>query len=154
MLLNGKYTQEYLRYCTDYPENQNTARVNNHFHQKDAYASASYTFTPWQWTSVNVGYDARMSWLLADLRNFSTVRRLDQKAVVAVQAEYRKFRFAGSVLYQHYRDHTRTKTGAAEPLQRFTPPSPWAIPGVAFLSVPGTRKSSACPRSTTSTTPK
>jgi len=121
VLLNGKYTQEYLRYCTDYPENQNTARVNNHFHQKDAYASASYAFSLGNWLSLNTGYDARISWLMADLRNFSTVRRLDQKAVAAVQAQYRRFRLAGSVLYQHYRDHTRIKAGAAEPLQRFTP---------------------------------
>ncbi len=121
VLFNGRYAQEYLRYCTDYPENQNTARVNNHFHQKDAYVSAAYTFSHGSLLSVNTGYDARISWLRSDLRNFHTVRRLDQKAVVAVQAEYRGFRLAGSVLYQHYRDHTRTKAGAAEPLQRFTP---------------------------------
>lgn len=121
VLFNAKYTQEYLRYCTDYPENQNTARVNNHYWQKDVYASASYSFTPWRWMSLNVGYDARHSWLEADLRNFHTVRRLDQKAVVALQSEYRGFRLAASMLYQHYRDHTRTHAGAADPLSRFTP---------------------------------
>ncbi|MCM1449411.1 MAG: TonB-dependent receptor [Clostridiales bacterium] len=121
VLFNAKYSQEYLRWCTDYPENQNTARVNNHFWQKDAYASASYAFTPTQWMSVNVGYDARMSWLKADLRHFHTVRRLDQKGVVALQAEYAGVRLAASMLYQHYRDHTRVRAGAADPLSRFTP---------------------------------
>lgn len=121
MLVNAKYTQEYLRYCTDYPENQNTARVNNHYWQKDAFASVAYAFTPWPWASMNVGYDARMSWLKADLRNFHTVRRLDQKAVAALQAEYGGVRLAASVLYQHYRDHTVTHTGAADPLSKFTP---------------------------------
>lgn len=121
MLVNAKYTQEYLRYCTDYPENQNTARVNNHYHQKDGYASVAYAFTPWPWASLNVGYDARMSWLEADLRNFHTVRRFDQKAVVAVQAEYARIRLAASVLYQRYKDWTRTHTGAADPLSKFTP---------------------------------
>ncbi len=121
VLFNAKYTQEYLRYCTDYPENQNTARVNNHYWQKDVYASASYAYTPFTWLSANVGYDMRHSWLKADLRNFRTVRRLDQKAVAAVQAEYKGARLAASMLYQHYRDHTRTHVGAADPLSRFTP---------------------------------
>lgn len=121
VLFNAKYTQEYLRYCTDYPENQNTARVNNHYWQKDIYASAAYTFTPLRWLSLNVGYDARVSWLKADLRNFRTVRRLDQKAVAAMQAEWAGVRLAASLLYQHYKDHTRTNAGAADPLSKFTP---------------------------------
>lgn len=121
VLFNAKYTQEYLRYCTDYPENQNTARVNNHYWQKDVYASGAYAWSPFGWLSVNVGYDVRHSWLMADLKKFHTVRRLDQKAVVAVQGEYRGLRLAASMLYQHYRDHTRTHTGAADPLSRYTP---------------------------------
>ena len=119
--INAKYAHEYLRYNTDYPENQNTARVDNHYYQDDAYASASYAIRPWEWMSFNFGYDARMSWLTADLRHFSPVRRLDQKAVAAVQAEWRGFRLAASALYQHYKDHTRLKTGAAHPLQKVTP---------------------------------
>lgn len=119
--INAKYAHEYLRYNTDYPENQNTARVDNHYYQDDAYASASYAVRPWEWMSFNFGYDARMSWLTADLRHFSPVRRLDQKAVAAVQAEWRGFRLAASALYQHYKDHTRLKTGAAHPLQKVTP---------------------------------
>lgn len=121
VLFNAKYTQEYLRYCTNYPENQNTARVDNHYWQKDGYASASYAWTPKQWISLNAGYDARMSWLKADLRHFHTVRRIDQKAVVALQAEYAGATLAASMLYQHYRDRTRTRAGAADPLSRFTP---------------------------------
>lgn len=118
---NVRYAYEYLRYCTDYPDNQNTARVNNHYYQHDAYASVAAAYFAWRWLSVNVGYDMRMSWLDADLKMFRPVRRTDQKAVVAAQATYRRFRLAASVLYQHYRDHTSLKTGAAEPLSRFTP---------------------------------
>lgn len=118
---NAKYTYEYLRYNTNYPDNQNTARVDNHYRQNDAYASASYAFRPWQLLWVNVGYDARMSWLNADLKKFCPVRRLDQKAVAAVNFEWRNIRLAASLLYQHYKDHTRLKTGAADPLSRFTP---------------------------------
>ena len=121
LMTNTRYAYEYLRYCTDYPENQNTAKVNNHYYQHDAYAAVSGAYFPFKWLSFNLGYDARMSWLEADLKRFHPVRRLDQKAVVATQANYRSFRLAASILYQHYKDHTDLKTGAADPLSRFTP---------------------------------
>lgn len=118
---NLKYSYEYLRYNTNYPENQNTARVDNHYHQNDAYGSAAYTWIPIDWLNVNVSYDARVSWLDADLKQFTCVRRLDQKAVVALQANYHGFRLASSLLYQHYKDHTRIQAGAADPLSKLTP---------------------------------
>ncbi len=117
----AKYSHEYLRYCTDYPENQNTAKVNNHYWMDDGYLSAAYAFMPAEWISVNMGYDARMSWLDADLKRFSTVRRFDQKAVVALQLRYRGFQLASSVLYQRYRDWIINHCGAADPFDRFTP---------------------------------
>lgn len=118
---NLKYTHEYLRYCTDYPENQNTAKVNNHYRQHDAFASVAGALYQFDRLSVNLAYDVRVSWLDADLKRFCPVRRVDQKAVAAVQFNYRSLRIAASMLYQHYKDHTRLKVGAAEPLSRFTP---------------------------------
>lgn len=118
---NAKYSHEYLRYNTDFSENQNTARVDNHYWQNDAYASASYCCSPLQWLALNLGYDARMSWLTADLTNFSFVRRFDQKAVADLQLDWRGWRAAASVLYQHYRDHTKVQAGAADPISKFTP---------------------------------
>ncbi|MDE6266186.1 MAG: TonB-dependent receptor [Muribaculaceae bacterium] len=118
---NLKYTHEYLRYNTDYPENQNTARVDNHYWQNDAYASAAYSWNATEWLSVNTGYDFRASWLDADLKKFSPVRRQDQKAVLAVQAHRYGFRLAASALFQHYKDYTRLEVGAADPLTRTTP---------------------------------
>lgn len=117
----GKYAHEYLRYNTDYPENQNTAKVDNHYYLNDAYLSATYSWRPFDLLGVNVGYDARMSWLDADLKHFSPVRRLDQKAVVAVQGEWQGLRLAASGLFQHYKDHTKVHAGAADPLHKVTP---------------------------------
>lgn len=119
--INTKYSHEYLRYCTDYPENQNTAKVDNHYIQNDAYMAASGTWFPAGWLSANIGYDARMSWLDADLKVFHPIRRTDQKAVVACQINYGQLRVAASALYQHYKDHTTLKAGAADPLSRLTP---------------------------------
>lgn len=119
--VNAKYTNEYLRYCTDYPENQNTARVNNHYRQEDLYGAACYGWMPLSWLSFTTSYDVRYSKLVADLKYFEPVHRLDQKAVMALQTNWNGIQFAASMLYQHYRDHTNVHVGAADPLQRFTP---------------------------------
>ncbi len=121
ILVNTKYTYEYLRYCTDYPNNQNTAKVDNHYHQNDIYASASYAFAPIEWFNVNAGYDFRYSRLKADLKFFKPVRRHDQKAVIAVSFEKYGFRLASSLLFQHYKDFTVMHAGAADALKKFTP---------------------------------
>lgn len=118
---NGKYSHEYLRYNTDYPENQNTARVDNHYYQHDGYVSGAYTFEPFGFLYLNMSYDARMSWLNSDLRNFSSVRRFDQKAVVDAQFRWKGLRASGSLLYQHYKDRTKIHAGAADAISRFTP---------------------------------
>lgn len=116
-----KYSNEYLRYNTDYPQNQNTPRVDNHYHQNDLYGSASYTYSPLNWLDVSAGYDYRCSWLAADLKYFNTVRRQDQKAVIAVNLSWRNFRLSSSLLYQDLHDFTSMSTPAADPLRRLTP---------------------------------
>lgn len=119
--VNAKYTHEYLRYCTDYPENHNTARVNNHYIQQDGYGALCYAFTPWSWLSLSASYDARYSKLTADLKKFDDVFRLDQKQVLAAQVNWQGLRMAASLLHQHYRDITSAHVGAADPLDRWTP---------------------------------
>lgn len=119
--VNGKYSYEYLCYCTDYPENQNTAKVDNHFRNHDVYGAASYSYIPFEWLSLNAGYDIRWSTMLADLKHFSAIHRLDQKAVFSTLVNYQGFQAAATVLYQHYKDHTFANAGAADPLERLTP---------------------------------
>ncbi|MCH5215978.1 MAG: TonB-dependent receptor [Muribaculaceae bacterium] len=118
---NAKYSFEYLRYCTDYPDNQNTAKVNNHYRQHDAYIAFSTAYTLNSILSVNLGYDVRTSWLYADIKKFQPIRRLDEKGVVAVNTTFHSVRAVGSLLYQHYKDYTTLEVGAAHPLNRFTP---------------------------------
>ena len=119
--VNAKYTNEYLRYCTDYPENQNTARVDNHYRQEDGYGALCYGYTPWPWLSLSTSYDVRYSKLRADLKRFETVFRLDQKEVVAAQMNYNNIQAAVSMLHQHLHDFTFVHAGAADPLDRWTP---------------------------------
>ena len=119
--INAKYTNENLRYCTDYPENHNTARVDNHYHQQDLYAALCYAYTPWTWLSLSASYDVRYSKLSADLKKFEDVFRLDQKQVMAAQVKWKGIQLATSLLHQHYHDATFAHVGAADPLDRWTP---------------------------------
>ncbi len=119
--VNAKYTNEYLRYCTDYPENQNTARVDNHYRQEDGYGALCYGYMPWTWLSLSTSYDVRYSKLWADLKRFSRVFRLDQKEVVAAQMNLKGVQAAVSMLHQHLHDFTNVHVGAADPLDRWTP---------------------------------
>ncbi|MBR6893713.1 MAG: TonB-dependent receptor [Bacteroidaceae bacterium] len=119
--VNVKYTNEYLRYCTDYPENQNTARVDNHYRQQDGYGALCYAYSPCSWLSLSASYDIRYSKLNADLKKFDDVFRLDQKQVMAVRANWQGMQAAASALHQHYHDFTFAHIGAADPLDRWTP---------------------------------
>lgn len=119
--VNAKYTNEYLRYCTDYPENHNTARVDNHYRQEDGYGALCYSITPWEWVTLSTSYDIRYSKLRADLKKFDNVFRLDQKQVIAAKFEYSGLQAAVSLLHQHYHDFTFAHTGAADPLDKWTP---------------------------------
>ena len=119
--VNAKYTNEYLRYCTDYPENQNTARYDNHYRQEDGYGALCYGFSPMPWLTLSTSYDIRYSKLWADLKMFENIFRLDQKQVVATQINYKGLQMAASLLHQHYHDFTNTHVGAADPIDRWTP---------------------------------
>ena len=115
---NTKYANEYLRYCTDYPENQNTARVNNHYRQQDAYGALCAAYMPCSWLSLSSSYDIRYSILKADLKRFDDVKRVDQKLVFAAQANWQA---AVSALHQRYSDWTFVHAGAADPIDKWTP---------------------------------
>ena len=118
---NAKYTNEYLRYCTKYPENQNTARVDNHYRQQDAYGALCAAFMPWIWLTLSTSYDIRYSIMKADLKRFEDVKRVDQKLVFAAQANWKGIQVAASALHQRYSDWTFVQAGAADPLDRWTP---------------------------------
>ncbi|MBO7069406.1 MAG: TonB-dependent receptor [Bacteroidaceae bacterium] len=118
---NTKYTNEYLRYCTKYPENQNTARVDNHYRQQDVYGALCAAYQPWSWLSLSSSYDARYSILRADLKRFDDVKRVDQKLVFAAQMNWHDIQAAVSALHQRYSDWTFAHAGAADPLDRWTP---------------------------------
>lgn len=118
---NAKYTNESLRYCTNFPENQNTPRVDNHYWQQDVYSALCAAYMPWDWLSFSSSYDIRYSILEADLKRFDDVKRVDQKLVFAAQMNWKNIQAAVSALHQRYSDWTFAHVGAADPLDRWTP---------------------------------
>ena len=119
--VNTKYSNEYLRYNTKYPENQNTARVDNRYRQQDAYGALCYGYMPWPWLTLSSSYDIRYSIMKADLKRFEDVKRVDQKLVFAAQVNWHDIQAAVSALHQRYSDWTFVQAGAADPLDRWTP---------------------------------
>lgn len=118
---NAKYTNEYLRYSTDYPENQNTVRADNQYWQQDIYGALCAAYMPLSWLTLSSSCDIRYSILRADLKHFDDVKRLDQKQVLAAQLNWHGIQAAASALHQRYDDWTFAPVGAATPLDRWTP---------------------------------
>lgn len=121
LLANLKYSNEYLRYNTDYPDNQNTVKADNHYHTNDIYTALSYSWQPLRWLGLNLGYDYRFTRLKADLKYFTPVSRHDRKGVIALHLNYNGMQLAASALYQYYKDKSERNVGAAEPLHKLTP---------------------------------
>lgn len=115
-----KYSNDWLHYRSDYPENI-SVHSNNRYHQQDIYAAAAFAWErdteeglSWK---ASASTDLRWSDLTTDVKNFSYVYRLDSKTSVAAFLKYRGFALNLSGLYTNVTDHTR---GEAKPLRRFT----------------------------------
>ena len=111
----GKYTNDYLHYRSDYPENI-SVHSNNKYHQQDIYGAATgaYRFGDF---GVSVSSDLRWSDLTCDVKNFHYVYRLDSKTSVSAFYNHRGLNLTASGLYTRVSDHTK---GSAKPLSRCT----------------------------------
>ena len=110
-----KYTNDFLHYRSDYPENI-SAHANNQYHQQDIYgaAAASYKYKDW---GASLSSDLRWSDLTTDVKNFHYVYRLDSKTSLSAFYTHRAFRTNVSALYTYVTDHTN---GTTKPLSRLT----------------------------------
>ena len=115
-----KYTNDWLHYRSDYPENI-SVHANNQYHQQDIYGAVagSYEkeFAKDLSFKTSISTDLRWSDLTTDVKNFSYVYRLDSKTSLAAFLNYKGLQINLSGLYTNVTDHTR---GEAKPLSRFT----------------------------------
>lgn len=110
-----KYSNDWLHYRSDYPENI-SVHANNQYHQQDIYAAAaaSYNLRRFRFSASS---DIRWSDLVCDVKNFKYVYRIDSKTSLSAFYSYRGLNASVSGLYTNITDRT---AGQAKPLSRFT----------------------------------
>ena len=113
--VNGKFSDDHLHYCSDYPENM-AAHADNHYHQQDAYFSAAVAYKL-RYGALSASSDIRWADLRCDVKNFSYVYRLDSKSALAYKIQAGRFSADFSSLYTYVTDHTR---GSAKPVSRLS----------------------------------
>lgn len=110
-----KYTNDFLHYCSDYPENI-SVHSDNRYHQQDLYTALSGGYTYRDFGS-SMSTDIRWSDLTTDVKNFHYVYRIDSKTSLSAFYNHKGINAHLSGLYTHITDHTK---GNARPLSRFT----------------------------------
>ena len=110
-----KYTNDYLHYRSDYPENI-SVHANNKYHQQDIYGAVAASYKLGDF-GTSASSDLRWSDLTTDVRHFSYVYRMDNKASLSAFYSHRGFNANVCGLYTNISDHTR---GSMKTLKRFT----------------------------------
>ena len=111
----GKYTNDYLHYRSDYPENI-SVHSNNKYHQQDIYGAGALAYEHGRWQG-SLSTDLRWSDLTCNVKQFHYVYRLDSKTSLSAFYRHRGLHLTASGLYTHVTDHTYW---AAKPLSRAT----------------------------------
>ncbi len=113
--VNGRYANDHLHYCSDYPENI-AAHADNRYHQQDAYLSGALAYSL-RYGALSGSADIRWADLNCDVKNSSYVYRLDSKTALAYKLKLGRFAADISSLYTYITDHSR---GSSKPLSRLT----------------------------------
>lgn len=110
-----KYTNDYLHYRSDYPENI-SVHANNRYHQQDMYGAIAASVHIKDW-SLSVSSDLRWSNLTTDVRNYHYVYRIDSKTSLSAFYSHKNLNASVCGLYTRVTDHTKQ---GAKPLSRLT----------------------------------
>lgn len=110
-----KYTNDFLHYRSDYPENI-SVHANNRYRQQDIYGALAGSYNLRDF-GVSASADLRWSDLTTDVRKFRYVYRIDNKMSLSVFYSHNGMNLSLSGLYTDIKDHT---CGHSKPLKRFT----------------------------------
>ncbi len=110
-----KYSNDWLHYRSDYPENM-SVHTNNKYHQQDIYGavSGSYRYRDF---GVSVSTDLRWSDLVTDVKNMSYVYRIDSKTSLALFYSLQGLKLSLGGLYTNITDHSGS---TSKKLTKFT----------------------------------
>ena len=110
-----KYTNDFLHYRSDYPENI-SVHANNRYHQQDIYGALAGSYNLRDF-GVSASADLRWSDLTTDVRKFRYVYRIDNKMSLSAFYSHNGVNLNISGLYTDIKDHT---SGHSKPLKRLT----------------------------------
>lgn len=121
LLLNGKYSYDYLRYEADPRPDATNIYVDNRYRQQEAYFSGANEFTLSDWWSVNLAADYQFNTLDADLDDFAYPSRNTVLAAAATSLQFDHVKIQGSLLHTFVHDNTKTRNAVARDKNEFTP---------------------------------
>lgn len=100
-----KYTNDFLHYRSDYPDNI-SVHANNRYHQQDIYGAAVASYRIHDF-GLSASTDYRWSDLTNDVKNFHYVYRLDSKSSLSAFYDKGNLNVNACVLYSNISDHVR-----------------------------------------------
>ncbi len=132
--VNAKAAYDYLHYLSDPREDVSTMYTNNHYRQKEAYASAAHLFTLSDSWTVSLANDLQWNHLSADLTNFVYPTRWTVLTALSTALHFRQGSVQGSVLHTYATDHIRHDGGMQGHKSELTPTlaaswQPWGAKG-------------------------
>ncbi|MBR2103474.1 MAG: TonB-dependent receptor [Prevotella sp.] len=106
---SSRWLAKYAYYSTHYVNNDyTTQRVDNLYHQQEAYFSTSNVYEMLPGWSASASYDFRFNTLRADIPRFAFPHRFSNQLSVATAYNHPLFSVQASLLGTSVKDHTRT----------------------------------------------
>lgn len=110
LMVNGKYSYDYLHYLADASKDVSTMFVNNRYRQLEYYLSVANRFSIKPWWEFCLSVDEQYNRLHADVKQFSFPRRNILMVAAATSFVFDKVQFQASVLANHVTDHSKIST--------------------------------------------
>ena len=92
---NAKYAWDYSNFLRDDPKE---LYLNNHYYQREIYASVANLLTITDWWKLSAAFDAQMNKMNADLTDFAYPTRWTELASIATAFDFEHFSLQGSLL--------------------------------------------------------
>lgn len=111
LLVNGKFTYDYMHYLYDSRRDQGAMYIDNHYHQSGIYLSAANKYDFSEKLQASLSADYSLDALQADLRNFAKPIRNSLYAAAALNARVGRTEIQGNVLLTHVDNRVRNHNG-------------------------------------------
>ena len=117
---NAKYAWDYSNFLRDDPKE---LYLNNHYYQREIYASVANLLTITDWWKLSAAFDAQMNKMNADLTDFAYPTRWTELASIATAFDFEHFSLQGSLLGTFIQDSIDSRNSylAAPNRREFSP---------------------------------